>query len=370
MSKYSLNHSKSISHLGSNKSHSLLNVKTSRVSQLIENNRTLSLSPIRRRKSSGRKISDTIPEPPRRACCSHFQQACYFLCENFCEKIKGDMLLGTKPLNNAIIPTNNCIESQTPFQFSEVTDEEKKESVLTDPRFGMFSLFKYHLHKGYLNKKLQKGDVYCFNIFSLFFALPILVFFSQWIMYLALIFHEKRQYDGNICPGVAPIEQKVMMAGISIIYFVRSFFIWDSFTNRTRLQKMNPGGSISVIFDTYQEFGFNLIVYCANLWIVFVDNDLLNMILNSLAMEFLMNLDNEFEEMYFKFLPQCAIDVYDNIFVTVEENNKIVKEKREKYCCFNCLSLFTRVPFRLLVLLLFLFPPFCLFMIFFGSICK
>ena len=189
-------------------------------------------------------------------------------------------------------------------------------------------------------------------------------------MYLALVFHEKRQYDGTICPGDAPIEQKVMMAGISIIYFIRSFFIWDSFTNRTRLQKMNPGGSISVIFDTYQEFGFNLIVYCANLWIVFVDNDILNMILNSLAMEFLMNLDNEFEEMYFKFLPQCAIDIYDNTFVTVEENNKIVKEKREKYCCFYCVSLVTRVPFRILVLLLFLFPPFCFFMIFFGSICK
>ena len=161
-------------------------------------------------------------------------------------------------------------------------------------------------------------------------------------MYLALVFHEKRQYDGTICPGDAPIEQKIMMAGISIIYFIRSFFIWDSFTNRTRLQKMNPGGSISVIFDTYQEFGFNLIVYCANLWIVFVDNDILNMILNSLAMEFLMNLDNEFEEMYFKFLPQCAIDIYDNIFVTVEENNKIVKEKRDKYCCFYCVSLVTR----------------------------
>ena len=365
MSKYTLNHSKTISHIGASKNHSLISIKAPQISQ------STSRLPIRRRKSSGRKISDTIPEPPRRACCSHFQQACYFLCENFNEKMKSDLLLGTKPISNSIVPSErNSIESENTFHFNEVTDEEKKDSVLTDPRFGMFSLFKYHLNKGYLNKKLQKGDVYCFNIFSLFFALPILIFFSQWLMYLALVFHEKRQFDGNICPGDAPVEQKVMMAGISIIYFVRSFFIWDSFTNRTRLQKMNPGGSISVIFDTYQEFGFNLIVYCANLWIVFVDNDILNMILNSLAMEFLMNLDNEFEEMYFKFLPQCAIDIYDNIFVTVEENNKIVKEKREKYCCFKCLSCVTCLPFRFLVILLFLFPPFCFFMIFYGSICK
>ena len=360
MSKYKLNHSNTKNHMGSSKSQSLISIKA-----------PISKFPIQRRKSTGRKISDTIQEPPRRACCSHFRQACYFLCENFCEKIQSDMLLGTKPISNTIVPVNTesqNIESQ--YRFSEVTDEEKLESVLTDPRFGMFSLFKYHLNKGYLNKKLQKGDVYCFNIFSLFFALPILIFLSQWIMYLALVFNEKKQYKGNICPNSADVEQKVMMAGISIIYFVRSFFIWDSFTNRTRLQKMNPGGSISVIVDTYQEFGFNLIVYCANLWIVFVDNDLLNMILNSLAMEFLMNLDNEFEEMYFKFLPQCAIDIYDNVFVTIEENNKIVIEKREKYCCFKCVSFVTRVPFRLLIVLLFLFPPFCFFMIFFGSICK
>ena len=127
MSKYSLNHAKSISHIGASKSHSLLNVKKPRVSQLIENNRSISLSPIRRRKSSGRKISDTIPEPPCRACCSHFQQACYFLCENFREKIKGDMLLGTKAINNTIVPSNHCIESQTTFQFSDVTDDEKRK---------------------------------------------------------------------------------------------------------------------------------------------------------------------------------------------------------------------------------------------------
>ena len=315
-----------------------------------------------------RKLSETIELPPKKACCSHFGQACYLLGENFMDKMKGDLLTGTKPTSNRILPTD-AVNMQTKL-IEDISDEEKKDSVLSDPRFGMFSLFKYHLNTGYLNKKFDKGNVYCFNIFSLFFALPILVFISQWMMYLALVFHERKNFNGEICPNSAPLEQKIMMAGISIIYFIRSFFIWDSFTNRTRLQKMNPGGSISVIFDTYQEFGFNLIVYLANLWIVFVDPDLLNMIMNSLAMEFLMNLDNEFEEIYFKFLPDSAIDIYDNIFVTVEENNKIVKEKREKYYCFSCMSCTTYLPFKLLVLMLFLFPVFCLFMIFYGSFCK
>ena len=53
------------------------------------------------------------------------------------------------------------------------------------------------------------------------------------------------------------------------------------------------------MMDTFQEFVFNIFVYGANIWIVFVDNDIQNMILNSMAMEFLMQLDNEFEEYYF-----------------------------------------------------------------------
>ena len=319
-----------------------------------------------------RRLSEKIEKTPKQACCSHFGQACYFLFENFSDKMKADLLSGTKQSSNCILPetTSDNILKQDTINNENITDEEKKEAVLTDPRFGMFSLFKYHLNKGYLNKKLKKGHVYCFNIFSLFFALPILVFIAQWLMYLALVFHEKNNFNGNICPANASIEQKVMMIGISIIYFVKSFFIWDSFTNRTRLQKMNPGGSISVIFDTFQEFGFNLIVYCANLWIVFVDPDLLNMVMNSLAMEFLMNLDNEFEEIYFNFIPEAAIDIYDNTFVTHEENSTIVKNKREKYCCFKCISCITYLPFKILVLMLFLFPVFCLFMIFYGPICK
>ena len=316
-----------------------------------------------------RKLSETIELPPKKACCTHFGQACYFLGENFMDKMKDDLLTGTRPTSSSILPTSS-VDNILNKELEELSDEEKKESVLTDPRFGMFSLFKYHLNKGYLNKKLEKDNVYCFNIFSLFFALPILIFISQWIMYLALINHEKNKFEGSICPNEAPMDQKVMMCGISILYFVRSFFIWDSFTNRTKLRKMNPGGSISVIFDTYQEFGFNLIVYLANLWIVFVDPDLLNMIMNSLAMEFLMNLDNEFEEIYFKFLPDSAIDIYDNIFVTPVENNKIVKEKTRKYFCFKCISWASFLPFKLLVLLLFLFPMFSLFMIFYGPICK
>ena len=108
----------------------------------------------------------------------------------------------------------------------------------------------------------------------------------------------------------------------------------------------------------------------ANLWLVFVDDDINDMIMNSLAMEFLMNLDNEFEELYFKFLPESAIDVYDNIFVTYQENKKIIAHRKKTDKCFNCVSCLVFIPYKMLVCLMFLFPVFCSFMIFAGPICK
>ena len=133
---------------------------------------------------------------------------------------------------------------------------------------------------------------------------------------------------------------------------------------------MNRVNSITSIIDTFQEFSFSLLVYGANMWVVFVETDIQNMILNSLAMEFLMVLDNEFEELYFQYLPGAADDIYDNIFVSYDENIELLEERQKKDKCFNCFSCVLFIPYKLLVISVFLFPAFCFFMIFAGPICK
>ena len=53
------------------------------------------------------------------------------------------------------------------------------------------------------------------------------------------------------------------------------------------------------------------------------------MILNALAMEFLMDLDNEFEAMYLSYLPEVGEDIYDNVFITPAQNKeKLIKRKK------------------------------------------
>ena len=181
--------------------------------------------------------------------------------------------------------------------------------------------------------------------------------------------YEIKKYDKGLCPNESEWEKRAIMFAVSLVYFTRSFFLWDNLTDRTRLNRMTPSIDIWVMLDTFQEYGFNLFVYLANLWIIFTTDSVIEMILNSLAMEFLMNLDNEFEEMYFKLLPEVAEDIYDNFFVTFEDNKKKL-DKRNKSCAFKCVRITFYIPFKILVTSLLLFPFFCLFMSIYGPICK
>ena len=171
-------------------------------------------------------------------------------------------------------------DSPASFQYI-ITEEDKKDIVLSDPKFGMFSLFRYHIKKGYLNKELKKSNkIYCSHIFSLITALPILIFIAQWILYIALIMYEVKSFDGNFCPAEDTIENKMMIAGISILYFVRSFFMWDNLTTRTGLQKMNRVDSICTILDTFQEFSFKVKLFAETECNIFDKHDDLSEVWN------------------------------------------------------------------------------------------
>jgi hypothetical protein len=289
---------------------------------------------------------------------------------NICEKLGDDLLIGNEH-SKKISPDVEFPNTGYGANTFDVSDEDKLEIVLNDPKFGMFSLMKYHVLRGYRNDELKKSNtVFCTHIFSLYAALPILIFIAQWLMYVALITNEYYSFDGEWCPNKSTWYEKAMMCGIALIYFTRSFNIWDNLTKRTRGVKVYPCLDAFVMIDTFQEFIFNLFVYGANIWIIFVDGDIQNMILNSMAMEFLMQLDNDFEEYYFKLLPHAAIDLYDNVFITSLENRKLIIDKQQNSCSFRCLRCITYIPFKLLIISLMIFPIICFIMIFYGTLCK
>ena len=312
-------------------------------------------------------IADYSPNTvDKKSYCNHVCEALPLVCKNVKMKLLDHLLLGGEHTKKVSPGFYSPIKPN-----AETTSEEKEDIVKASPSFGMFSLFKYHLRRGYLNKELKKHNkIYCSHIFSLVLALPILVFIGQWLLYSSLVLHEIKNYNGTICANTDTFENKMMISGICIIYFVRSFFLWDNITNSLSLKKMNRVDNITAILDTFQEFSFTLLVYGANIWVVFVEQDLQNMILNSLAMEFLMMLDNEFEELYFQYMPGSADDIYDNIFVSYDENKALLTHRQQNDKCFRYFSYFVFIPYKILVITMFLFPFFCFFMIFAGPACK
>ncbi len=264
------------------------------------------------------------------------------------------------------IPSNNSDD------VSSVSADEKIDTVLSDARFGMFSLFHWHLREGYKNKHLQRENVvYCSHIFSYITALPLLVFVSQWLMFFALILYMYRHSSvGKLCPQTGYIEDKILMLGISVLYFVKSFFLWDSLVDRSRRKKVNPSNSIIVLLDALQEIGFNLLCFFANIWICFHEEQLVNCILDSLALEFLQVIDNQFLEYYFQLLPGAAVSIYDTQFVTYQKNKELVRARKKSSRCFWLCSGVLYFPFKLLQVSIFIFPLCCVFMMGYGTYCK
>lgn len=246
-----------------------------------------------------------------------------------------------------------------PLPVRELTPEEKMECVLNDPKFGMLSMMNFMLHRG-VGKE-------CSHVFGRQFYLPILVFVAQWLMFASIVIHNVKQ---EIKCNNSSVEQKMLMISVSMVYFVHSFFVYDDIRDRSNQRRVASSGSITVVIDAFQEHSFNLFVHIANLWIVFVSDDLLDALFNSLALEFLMDLDNNYERVYFKYSLEEAVYIYDHVFVTPEESHDQVVEKCKSSCAYRTLRHLTFIPFKILGLGFSLLPIYCFGMLIFGVLCK
>ena len=154
-------------------------------------------------------------------------KACYdnlsFLSAHVAAKMRDDLLTGTE---HSYKVTPQCVTPQQQFimenaKAQEISDDEKRAIVLADPKFGMFSLYKYHITRGYKNEVLKKKNaVYCSHIFSNIAFLPIIIFLSQWAIYIALISDQVTKYEyDNLCPQQANWMEKLVMFGAAAVSY-------------------------------------------------------------------------------------------------------------------------------------------------------
>jgi len=248
-----------------------------------------------------------------------------------------------------------------------ITTKTKRKIIIQDPRFGLFNIYKYH----YNNRNNDVIDnKYLSNIFNLIFGLPIVLFFSQWIIYITLISYQVYSYNNELCANNATIYHKVIMFAIGLIYFIRSFNIWDQVCNNIYFNKTHKMNSICSIIDTYHEIVFLILPYITNIWIIFVEDKITDIILNCLAMEFLMNIDNVFKNDYCNKITDKGIDlIFNENYVSPEENIKLVHDKNNNKC-FKTIKKISYIPYKILIHSILIFPLFCFISIFIGAICK
>ena len=247
-----------------------------------------------------------------------------------------------------------------------LSDEEKTEIVLNDPRFGMLSLFRYHITRGKENVPCkQENTAFCSHLFSRWCALPILVLFSQWGMYLSLLSYHLRNHESAWCGATASYEHKLLFAAVALLYFVKSFHAWDAMVKRSVADRVAPSNSVIVLLDAIIEFGFILVVWITNLYIVYIEDSMTDAFLNSMGLEFVMDLDNEFEKAYLEMVPGAAADIYDHVFVSYNEQRSSLLRPQTR-----CLRRVVNFFYTLLQLCYIAFPVFCIVFGFIGAACK
>ena len=159
-------------------------------------------------------------------------ECCLSICDNlsFCSaqvkaKYKDDLLIGTEHSKDF---TNLPNTSKFMEQLSQ---DDKVQIVLNDPKFGMLHYLNGIGEKVIKNEILKKEKYGCTDskhFFIDFFFTNSYFYISMDNLYsLSLVM--KLNNIINICPNDSSIGKKAIMFAASLVYFVRSFFLWDNF---------------------------------------------------------------------------------------------------------------------------------------------
>lgn len=189
----------------------------------------------------------------------------------------------------------------------EKEDKDLNEALKETPKFGLVTIFATH----------PVESIYDYLIM----ILPLLLLVAQVVLPICLLIEEVKSYrrkynQWRFCPGEAPPNQKILTLAIAIVYFSRSLVLTSEtkdgcFSSRRGFSEQNEAlyktrelqhflnftfGQVDAIMDVTFE-GY---IYIVNMFIVFITEDALNMVLNALALEFVMKLDDEFKALYFE----------------------------------------------------------------------
>ena len=108
-----------------------------------------------------------------------------------------------------------------------------------------------------------------------------------------------------------------------------------------------------------------IVIFAINLFIIYIESDSVNLVLNTLALEWVSSLDNDFEQLLYDQTPSLAVYIYDNVFVDA----KVVRRQRTSRCS-RCIMRALQLIHMNLQLAYIALPLAVLFALVAGGICK
>jgi len=196
--------------------------------------------------------------------------------------------------------------------------------------------------------------------------------------------HSMSNYEDGWCNRGGTLANRALMCGIGALYFVRA---------TTNLQKkyQKCGGFSGYVatktdtwltpayqFDIFMEMCFGAAVLMVNLWLVFIATDPVDMVLNSLAVEFIGNLDNELKTELFEYVTYYDFSASHRIETAPPQKKTLADAVQEELVQTNaggCVQFFGRALW-LIVFLSFvavislMLPVVCVAVVFYGPFCK
>ena len=132
--------------------------------------------------------------------------------------------------------------------------------------------------------------------------LLLLVIIAQLMIPVLLLMYSVDNSEIEIfCPNSAGGISRAVAFALGCIYQVRIMLLLGSKPSESAEAKEGKATlrlQLSLLFDSFMNFFYELCVYFINLWIVFITSDPLNMVLNALALKFVLQLDDVAKERY------------------------------------------------------------------------
>lgn len=205
------------------------------------------------------------------------------------------------------------------------------------------------------------------------------VTFAQIVIPISLFGYQYARYDLGACPDLAvPVNPaKLIMCAIACVYTSRTMTqfikkaklsannsVMKTRGHRSALARRTGFAGLGVlhikymIYDDFMNTFYVSMVYLLNLWLVFTTDEPIEMVLNSLAMEFLMNIDSEFTKTFRQHL-------YGKELVEYVISNEL-HSKPATQCQISIGRAVSLVAYSVSALT----PIICLIMVIYGPVCK